>query len=65
MNYTFVCPLCKRVYQKDIKMSEYDTAKNKQFCSDDNTKLERVIEFSGSVGVTGGYDAVAGKAAWQ
>lgn len=53
--YNFTCPLCKRVYQKDIKMSEYDTEKEEQFCEDDNTKLERVLEpFSGSIQLSSG-----------
>lgn len=46
-------------------MSDYDTEKTKQKCTNCNSKMERVIEFSGSVGVTGGYDAVVGKASWQ
>ena len=66
MVYDFVCPLCKRVYQKDIKMSDYDTEKHNQFCDDDKTKLERLFEpFSGSIGINGGYEAVAGRAKWQ
>lgn len=54
MVYNFMCPLCKKVYQKDIKMSDYDTEKDKQFCDDDKTKLERVIEFEGSISGGGG-----------
>ena len=46
-------------------MSDYDKEKNNQMCSNCGSKLERVIEFEGSVGKTGGYDAVAGKASWQ
>ena len=66
MTYVFVCPHCKRTYQKDIRMSDYDTEKNNQFCDDDKTKLERIFEpFSGSIGSTGGYDSVRGKASWQ
>lgn len=55
MVYNFICPLCKRTYQKDIKMSDYDTEKDKQFCEADKTKLERVFEpFSGSIQLSNG-----------
>ena len=60
MIYDFVCPHCKRTYQKDIKMSDYDMEKNKQFCDDDNTKLERIFEpFSGSIQLSNGMYGVS------
>lgn len=65
MQYRFRCPECGQVRNIDIKMSDYDKEKNNQMCSNCGSKLERVIEFEGSVGKTGGYDAVAGKASWQ
>lgn len=55
MVYNFTCPLCKRVYQKEIKMSDYDEEKTKQFCDDDKTKLERVFEkFDGNIKLSSG-----------
>lgn len=65
MIYDFVCPHCKRTYQREIKMSDYDTEKDKQFCDDDKTKLERVIEWNGPATNLGGYSDVAGRAGWQ
>ena len=46
-------------------MEEYTEKKDKQTCKACGNLLERVIEFSGSIGGTGGYDSVAGRAGWQ
>lgn len=65
MKYLFNCQNCGQKRYIDIPMSEYDKEKSKQVCTNCNSKMERIIEFEGSVGTTGGYDAVAGRAAWQ
>lgn len=66
MIYIFQCPLCKRAYQKDIKMSDYDTDKDKQFCDDDKTKLERMFEpFSGSIQLSNGMYGIDGNGGWN
>lgn len=65
MEYMFRCPKCGNEQKIAIPMDEYDEKKNKQTCKKCGNLLERVIEFSGSIGGTGGYDSVAGKASWQ
>lgn len=65
MYYKFKCPKCGNVQDISIPMDEYDNEKNNQTCKKCGNLLERVIEFSGSIGGTGGYDSVAGKASWQ
>lgn len=65
MKYLFDCPNCGQKRYIDIPMSDYDKAKNRQVCTNCNSKMNRIIEFEGSVGTTGGYDAVVGKASWQ
>lgn len=65
MEYHFKCNKCNTDVYRNIPMSEYDEQKDKQKCNNCGSKLERVIEFEGAVGKTGGYDAVAGKASWQ
>ena len=65
MTYKFKCKECGNIQYIDIKMSDYDELKNKQKCEKCNSKMERVIEFEGAIGATGGYDLVGGMASWQ
>ena len=65
MEYRFKCPNCGNEQKIAIPMDEYDNEKDKQTCKKCGNILERVIEFEGSIGGTGGYDSVAGKASWQ
>ena len=65
MEYRFRCPKCGNEQKIAIPMDEYDELKDKQICDDDGSPLERIIEFEGSIGGTGGYDSVAGRAGWQ
>lgn len=65
MEYRWRCTKCNKECIKSIHIEDYDKEKNNQICPSCGSKLERVIEFSGSIGGTGGYDSVAGKASWQ
>lgn len=65
MEYTFVCSKCGKRIVRAIPVNDYDTEKGRQFHLEDGGKLERLIEFDGAIGVTGGYDSVVGKAGWQ
>ena len=65
MYYKFRCPKCGNVQDISIAMDEYDEKKTKQTCKKCGQILKRIIEFEGSIGGTGGYDSVAGKASWQ
>lgn len=65
MLYRYKCITCGKYHYKNIPMDKYDELKDKQICDDDGSPLERIIEFEGSIGGTGGYDSVAGKASWQ
>ena len=65
MEYRFKCPTCGNEQTIAIPMDEYDQKKNCQVCIKCGKILKRKIEFSGSIGGTGGYDSVAGKASWQ
>lgn len=47
MNYNFCCRKCKKNYEIDIKMADYDKEKNNQKCPECNEKLDRVIEWQG------------------
>lgn len=47
MNYKFRCRECKKNYEIDIKMAEYDKEKNNQECPKCHKKLERIIEWQG------------------
>lgn len=59
MTYKFKCKECGNIQDIDIKMSDYDELKNKQKCEKCNSKMERVIEFEGSI--SGGGDGWFGK----
>ena len=65
MEYKFLCKTCGKYHYINIPMDKYDEEKNNQKCDADGSPLERVIEFDGYIGNTGGYDTVAGKAGWQ
>lgn len=65
MEYAFVCDRCKKRVIRAIPINDYDKEKDRQFHLEDGGHLERIIEFDGAIGVTGGYDAVSGKAGWQ
>lgn len=55
MVYSFVCPVCKKVFERNIPMSKYDEEKNKQFCEYDKEKLERAFEkFDGNIKLSSG-----------
>lgn len=64
MYYKFRCE-CGNVQDISIPMSEYDNEKDKQTCKKCGKIMKRIIEFEGGIGMTGGYDVTAGKAAWQ
>ena len=46
-------------------MDKYKDFKDKQFCPDCNSKLERVIGWNGLAFRVGGYSEEAGAAKWQ
>lgn len=65
MEYRWRCSKCKKECIKAIPIEDYDKEKHNQICPSCGAKLERVIEFSGSIGSTGGYDSVTGTVSWQ
>lgn len=65
MEYKFYCEACGNEQTIAIPMDEYTEKKDHQTCKKCGKILKRKIEFSGSIGGTGGYDSVAGKASWQ
>ena len=65
MKYRFRCDKCIKVFEVDIPMNEYNQEKDKQFCSECNSKLERIIEWNGPACNLGGYSEVGGVANWQ
>lgn len=64
MVYKFYCS-CGHEVDINIPIERYDQEKNKQKCEKCGKTLKRKIEFAGSIGSTGGYDSIGGKAAWQ
>lgn len=46
MNYKFKYNICGKSAEIDIKISDYDTEKDKQFC-ECGGKMNRVIEWQG------------------
>lgn len=64
MEYKFYCE-CGNEQTIAIPMDEYDEKKSKQVCCKCGKILKRKIEFSGSIGHTGGYDSIVGAASWQ
>lgn len=65
MEYKFKCPKCGQTEQIDIPISKYDKLKCCQMCLKCSVRLERVIEWTGSADINGGYESVAGRAGWQ
>lgn len=47
MIYNFCCQKCKKEFEIDIPMKDYDKEKNNQVCPECNSKLSRVIEWQG------------------
>lgn len=47
MIYRFICTECKCEEEKNIPVSDYDTEKEKQVCSNCGAKMQRVIEWGG------------------
>ena len=65
MEYTFHCSKCNKDLEIELPMDKYTELKNSQRCPVCNSQLERKIEWTGSASINGGYEAVAGKGAWQ
>lgn len=65
MIYKFSCPKCNQGYEIEIPIDRYPEEKTKQYCINCNTVLQRVLEWSGSATINGGYESVAGRANWQ
>lgn len=68
MQYRWRCNACLRDFDEDVKVTEYDKFKEEAHHCPLCGKLshfERIIEFDGAIGATGGYDTVAGTAKWQ
>lgn len=53
MFYRFHCDKCKKDLQVNIPMNLYDSEKDKQLCPECNSKLNRVIEWTGIAKGTG------------
>lgn len=54
MKYLFNCPNCGQKRYIDIPISEYDKEKGRQVCTNCNSKMNRIIEFEGSIHGGGG-----------
>lgn len=52
-------------HELDIPIEKYMDLKDKQRCPFCHKKLERVLEWTGTATINGGYEAVAGRAKWQ
>lgn len=65
MEYLFCCDKCKKRYSIEIPMERYNTDKSIQRCPRCGILLERVLEWSGSATINGGYELIAGRAKWQ
>lgn len=64
MRYLFNCEKCGKSAEIEIKISNYDNEKDKQFCNCGG-KMKRVIEWQGGAYHLGGYSDVGGIAQWQ
>ena len=64
MKYLFNCEKCGKSAEIEIKISNYDNEKDKQFCNCGG-KMKRVIEWQGGAYHLGGYSDVGGIAHWQ
>lgn len=47
MKYNFKCQDCKKTFDIEISMKDYDKEKNNQKCPECNGKMDRVIEWQG------------------
>lgn len=65
MIYKFYCKACDMEHDLDIPIAKYMDLKDKQRCPYCRKKLERVLEWTGTATINGGYEAVAGRAKWQ
>lgn len=65
MQYNFYCESCGKEESINIPINEYFEKRDQQKCSKCGKPLKRKFEFAGSIGATGGYDSVGGKASWQ
>jgi Zn finger protein HypA/HybF involved in hydrogenase expression len=65
MLYKFKCKKCRKIEFRSINIEDYDKEKNKQLCQACGQPMERVIEWTGTATINGGYEAVAGRAKWQ
>lgn len=64
MKYLFTCENCGKSAEIDIKLADYDSEKDKQFC-ECGGKMKRIIEWQGGAYHLGGYSDVGGIAKWQ
>lgn len=53
MKYSFRCFNCRKVFEKEISMADYDKLKNEQTCDICGAKLVRNIEWQGIATGTG------------
>jgi len=47
MIYNFGCQKCKKEFEIDIPMKDYDKEKNNQVCPECKGKLQRILEWKG------------------
>lgn len=68
MNYKWKCQACKREFEQDVSLDNYDSFKASEhecpFCKK-NAIFQRVIEWDGLATNLGGYSDIVGKASWQ
>ena len=61
MEYQFSCKKCNKTYDLEISMKDYDKLKDKQTCPECNSKLERVLSWTGiAIGKGEGWHGRAG-----
>lgn len=65
MTYQFYCDACKKDFDVDIPIAEYDVEKTNQTCPICKGPIRRVIIWNGPASINGGYEAEAGRAKWQ
>ncbi len=59
MMYAFRCTKCGNTEEKSIAINDYDKEKNNQTCSKCGSKMERVLEFDGTIGLCNGMFGVS------
>ena len=65
MIYPFECIGCKHKQNVDIKMSDYDKAKNEQKCPECGGKMIRVFEkFDGGISLSSGMYGIDNGGGW-